>query len=191
VTGAIAGLSDAELVMLALAGRDAAFGEIVRRHRDMLYRLVHHNVADADEALDLVQETFLSAHRALARYDSERPLRSWLAAIAINKCRDWARRRAVRRLFAFALPIDEAVEIATDLPGQDETAADRQQLDRVARAIAALPAALREVIVLRGVEGLSQAETAAILGITGKAVETRLHRARAKLAELIDRRAEG
>jgi RNA polymerase sigma factor (sigma-70 family) len=191
MTAGIASLDDAELVTLALAGRDVAFAEIVRRHRDRLYRLVHGNVADADEALDLVQETFLAAHRALARYDADRPLRSWLAAIAINKCRDWGRRRAVRRLFTFARPIEDAFEVAADVPSQDESAADRQQLDRVARAIAALPAPLREVIVLRGVEGLNQAETATILGITGKAVETRLHRARAKLAALIDVSTEG
>lgn len=178
-------LSDGELVTLALAGRDAAFAEIVRRHRDSLYRLAVSNIADADEALDLVQETFLSAHRALARYDHARPLRSWLAAIAINKCRDWARRRTVRRLFAFAMPIEDAAEVASDAPGQDADAADRQQLDRVARAIAELPAPLREVIVLRGVQGLSQAETAEILGVSGKAVETRLYRARARLAEMI------
>jgi RNA polymerase sigma-70 factor (ECF subfamily) len=187
VTGVLAGLSDAELATLALAGGDAAFGEIVRRYRDTLYRLVRMNVADADEALDLVQESFLSAHRALGRYDPERSMRSWLAAIAINKCRDWRRRRVVRRLFAFARPIEEAGTMAADLPAPDVAAADRQQLERVSRAIAELPATLREVIVLRGVEGLSQAETAEILSVSAKAVETRLARARGRLGQLLDR----
>jgi len=182
VTGGIGALSDAELATLAIAGRDAAFGEIVRRHRDTLYRLALGNVGDPDEALDLVQESFLAAYRALARYDGERPLRSWLATITINKCRDWGRRRAVRRLFAFARPIDEAAEIADDAPGADAAVADRQALARVQRAIAELPATLREVIVLRGVEGLSQAEAAEILGVSAKAIETRLYRARAQLA---------
>jgi RNA polymerase sigma-70 factor (ECF subfamily) len=187
VIGMIEGLSDAELATLALAGRDAAFGEIVRRYRDTLYRLIRMNIADADEALDLLQETFLSGHRALGRYDPERPLRSWLAAIAINKCRDWQRRRTVRRLFAFARPIEDARGVAADDPGQDVSAADRQQLDRVREAIAQLPPTLREVIVLRGIEGLSQAETAEILDVSGKAVETRLARARARLARSLDR----
>lgn len=68
-----------------------------------------------------------------------------------------------------------------DRPGSEEIAADRQALDRVSHAIAELPVALKEPLILRTIEGLSQAETAAILSISEKAVETRLHRARAKL----------
>src|SRR3546814_15935115 len=58
-------------------------------------------------ALDLVQEAFVAAFDALDRYDQGRPLRTWLARIAINKCRDWARRRAVRRLLNLSASYDE------------------------------------------------------------------------------------
>lgn len=180
-------LSDGELATLSLAGREAAFTEIVRRHRSLLYRLALGNIGDADEALDLVQETFVSAHQALKRYDPTRPMRAWLAAIAINKCRDWGRRRAVRRLFSFAIPIDSAVEnVAEDRPGHDIEVADRQQLARLRRAIADLPATLREPLILHTIEAMSQAETASVLAITEKAVETRLRRARIKLAASLD-----
>ena len=179
-------LSDGELASLSIIGRDAAFAEIVRRHRAALYRVVLSNIGDPDEALDVVQETFVSAHGALARYDPDRPLRAWLAAIAINKCRDWGRRRTVRRLFSFALPINAAVEnIPEDRVGQDTEVADRQELQRLRRAIANLPLSLREPLVLHAIEGMSQAETADILAITEKAVETRLRRARIKLAEIM------
>ena len=183
----LAMLSDGELATLTLAGRDAAFAEIVRRHRSALYRLIFGNVGDADEALDLVQETFIAAHRALARYDAARAMRGWLAAIALNKCRDWGRRRTLRRLFTFARPLDEGIQVADDRPGPDVEAADRQELDRLRRAIAALPATLREPLVLHLLDGMSQAETAAILSITEKAVETRIRRARRKLAEQLPR----
>jgi RNA polymerase sigma-70 factor (ECF subfamily) len=180
-------LSDGELASLSLAGREAAFTEIVRRYRSILYRLALGNVGDADEALDIVQETLVSAHLALKRYDPERPMRAWLAAIAINKCRDLGRRRAVRRLFSFALPIDAAVEnVAEDRPGHDVAASDRQELARLRRAITDLPASLREPLVLHTIEGMSQAETASILAITEKAVETRLRRARIKLGNVLD-----
>ena len=179
-------LSDGELVSLSLVGRESAFAELVRRHRSALYRLALGSIGDPDEALDIVQETFVSAHLALKRYDPGRPLRAWLAAIAINKCRDWARRRAVRRLFSFALPIDAAVEnLREDRPGQDVEASDRQELLRLRSAIAKLPASLREPLILHTIEGMSQAETATVLAITEKAVETRLRRARAKLAALL------
>jgi RNA polymerase sigma factor CnrH len=181
-----ASLSDGELAALSLAGRNAAFAEILQRHREAIYRIIAGSIGDPDEALDLVQETFLAAHGALRRYDPARPMRAWLTTIAINKCRDWGRRRAVRRWIAFALPIDDAAErVAEDRPGQEVEAADREALARVSRAIAGLPGALREVIVLRTIEGLSQAETAAALRVSEKAVETRLRRARLRLGEVL------
>jgi RNA polymerase sigma-70 factor (ECF subfamily) len=138
----------------------------------------------ADEALDLVQETFVAAHQALPRYDAQRAMRAWLSTIAINKCRDWARKRTVRRFLSFALPVDGKAEaIVDDQVAVDDSAADRQELDLVTRAISALPANLKEPLVLRTIEGLSQAETAEVLGISQKAVETRLYRARARLIE--------
>lgn len=183
----LAVLSDGELATLSIAGREAAFGEIVRRHRSALYRLVLGNVGDADEALDLVQETFIAAHRALARYDAARSMRAWLATIAINKCRDWGRRRTLRRFFTFARPLDEADHVLDERPGADVEAIDHQELARLRRAIAALPATLREPLVLHLLDGRSQAETATILSITEKAVETRIRRARLKLTEQLTR----
>ncbi|KRC81108.1 RNA polymerase sigma factor [Sphingomonas sp. Root241] len=183
----LSALSDGELAILSLDGRDAAYAEIMRRHRDAIFRIVAGNIGDPEEALDLVQETFVAAHRALGRYDALRPMRRWLARIALNKCRDWRRRRMVRRLFAFALPLDSSsAEVPEDRALPDAEAADRAEVRRVAAAIAELPAALREPLVLRAVEDMSQAETAAILGITEKAVETRLRRARAKLSERLN-----
>ena len=177
-------LSDGELAALSLAGRDTAFAEIMRRHREAVYRIVAGNIGDPDEALDLVQECFVSAHRALRRYESDRPMRRWLATIALNKCRDWRRRRAVRRLFVLARPLDDgALQVAHDGGLPDAEVAGRQELARVSRAIAELPATLREPLVLRTLQEMSPAETAAILSISEKAVETRVRRARARLAE--------
>ncbi len=183
-------LSDGDLASLSLVGREAAFAELVRRHRSTLYRLALGNTGDPEEALDIVQETFVAAHLALKRYDPTRPMRAWLAAIAINKCRDWGRRRSVRRLFSFAQPIDASVENVPDgRPGHDVEAADRQELGRLRRAIAELPATLREPLVLHTIEGMSQAETASVLAITEKAVETRLRRARIKLEAMLGNRS--
>lgn len=180
-------LSDGELATLSLAGRQAAFAEIMRRYRQPVFRLARAFVGDPDEALDLVQETFVSAHQALGRYDGNRAMKAWLSAIAVNKCRDWARKRAVRRFLSFAGPVDGLAEaVADDRPAVDDAAADRQELDRVRSAISTLPMNLKEPLVLRTIEGLSQAETADVLGISQKAVETRLYRARARLLGKLD-----
>ena len=177
--------SDGELAALTLAGRHSAFAEILRRHRDPIYRLIRGYVGGAEEALDLVQECFISAYSNLDRYDQARPLRAWLSRIAINKCRDWGRRRTVRRFLTGVAPgAGAAAEVADLAPAAAEAVADREQLELLWKAIAALPATLKEPLVLRTIEGLSQAETADILGISEKAVETRLYRARARLTKL-------
>lgn len=175
--------SDGDLAALALGGGQAAYRELLRRHKEPVFRLIRGSIGDAGEALDLTQETFVSAFAALKRYDPGRPFGLWLARIALNKCRDWARRRKVRAFFRMARPIEDALGIASDSPSPEAEAGDRAELARVAAAMAGLPQNLRQVLVLRGVEGLSQAEAAEALGVTEKTVETRLYRARLRLTE--------
>ena len=175
-------LSDGELATLSIAGRQAAFAEIMNRYRQPIFRLIRMSIGDEDEAFDLSQESFIAAHQALARFDPERSMRAWLSAIAINKCRDWSRKRTVRRFLTFGVGLGGYADLVPDSKAAiDDAASDRQELDRVADAIAALKPDLREALILRTIEGLSQAETAFVLGISEKAVETRVHRARAKL----------
>lgn len=176
--------SDGELAALTLAGRHQAFSEIMRRHREPVYRLVRGHIGHAEEALDLVQECFTSAFRRLDSYDQSRSMRAWLSQIAINKCRDWGRRRSVRRLLLLSQPLDRATDIADPAPEADVTMGDRQELERLWTAVAALPRTLKEPLILRTIEGMSQAEVADILRISEKAVETRLYRARRRLAAL-------
>ncbi len=177
--------SDRELAALARAGQQHVYRELMRRYKTPVFRLIQSNIGDPDEAMDLTQETFVAGFGAIGRYDADRPFRIWIARIALNKCRDWARRRSVRSFFARALPLESAHDVASDGPAPDAEAADRAELDRVRAAMARLPANLREVLVLRGVEDLTQAETAELLQTSEKTVEMRLYRARAKLRALL------
>jgi RNA polymerase sigma factor CnrH len=177
-----AACTDGELAALTLAGRQAAFAEIMKRHREPIYRMIRGYVGSSEEALDLVQESFVAAYKRLDSYDQARPLRAWLARIAINKCRDWSRRRAVRAFLFSAAPVHDEAFLADPTPPLDEAAADREELDRLWRAIAELPRNLKEPLVLRVIDELSQAEVAAVLRISEKAVETRVYRARKRLA---------
>ena len=177
--------SDGELAALARTGRQDVYREFLARYKAPVFRLIRSNITDADEAMDLTQETFVAGFAALARYDGERPFRTWISRIAINKCRDWARRRAVRSFFARALPLESAHDVASEGPMPDVEAGDRAELARVRAAMGELPHNLREVLVLRGVEDLSQSEAAEILKVSEKTIETRLYRARAKLRALL------
>jgi RNA polymerase sigma-70 factor (ECF subfamily) len=178
--------TDAELVAMARAGKQSAYKELMARHRDAVFRLARSYAGDADDALDLTQEAFIAAFAAMGRYDASRAFRPWLLRIALNKCRDWSRRRAVRRLFLFAAPIDEAHALADPSAGPDAQTADARELELVSAAIAKLPASLKGPLILTAIEGLSHAEAAATLGLSEKAIEVRIYRARKKLSEVFD-----
>ena len=177
--------TDAEVVALALSGRQDAYRELLARYRAPIYRLVRASTGDAQEALDLTQNTFIAAFSSLDRYDQSRPLLAWLRRIALNKSRDWWRKRRLREILWRSGPIDTAHNVPDDAVLADVQAADRAELARVMAAIARLPARLRETLILRTIEGLGEAETAELLGVSEKAVETRLYRARGKLSALL------
>ncbi len=174
---------DGVLALQALAGAENAYRLLMRRHRDPVFRFVRGQVDDSDAALDIVQESFIAAFANLHRYDRLRHFRFWIMRIALNKSRDWRRRRAVRSFFVRARPLDEGTAIADEAPDAQAGMIARADLRRAQAIISRLPENLRTVLLLRTVEQMSQAEVAEILGISGKAVETRLYRARTKLTE--------
>ena len=177
--------SDADLARLAVAGQQAAFSALMQRYRDPVFRLVRSHVGNDDDALDLVQDSFVAAFAAIDRYDGSRPFRHWINRIALNKCRDWGRRRAVRRFFSFALPIEAADGVADQGVVGEAAVDDARALRSTIKALAGLPAGLKEPLILTAVDGLSQAEAADILGISEKAVEVRVYRARKALQAVL------
>lgn len=181
--------SDAALAARAVKGDRPAFNRIVQRYQEPLYRFIRRYVGDADEAYDLLQETFVSAWQALGRYDPARPAATWLRRIALNKCRDWGRRRAVRRFFYGATSLDGSTEAADAAASVVVDDSNESVLTNLDRAIATLPTQLKEPLLLTAFEGLSQIAAGEALGISAKAVETRVYRARKLLAEAL--RANG
>jgi RNA polymerase sigma-70 factor (ECF subfamily) len=158
----------------------------MRRHKGWLYQFIRRYVADKDDAYDVLQESFVSAWGALARFDPERPFEAWLRRIALNKCRDRARRNAVKRAALTVLGWT-GLQNESNTPTPDRLAAIDQALKRLETAIAALPRSLKEPLVLTMLEGLSHKEAGELLGINSKAVETRVYRAKRQLALVLDR----
>jgi RNA polymerase sigma-70 factor (ECF subfamily) len=169
---------DAALVAGALAGESRAFTEIMRRHKEAIYRFVRRYVGDGDEAYDLVQETFLSAWTALSSFDTGKSLSVWLRRIALNKCRDWSRRRQVRSFFFGAKSINAS---AIDVAQPPAVAGDDGRMAALDASIAALPRSLKEPLLLTAFEGLSHKEAAVVLNVSPKAIETRVYRAKQRL----------
>jgi RNA polymerase sigma-70 factor (ECF subfamily) len=179
---------DASLVSAALAGESRAFTELMRRHKEPIYRFIRRYVGDADEAYDLTQETFVAAWSRLNSFDASRALPVWLRRIALNKCRDWSRRRQVRAFFFRAKSIDTAADRIPSASADDD---DDERLAALDQAIAGLPAQLKEPLLLTYFDGLSHQAAAEALGLTAKAVEMRVYRAKQALSASMQWSDEG
>ncbi|WP_417231755.1 RNA polymerase sigma factor [Brevundimonas sp.] len=159
----------------------------MRQTKAALFRVIRRYVGDEQEAWDLLQETYAAAWISIRRYDPARPFEAWLRTIALNKCRDWSRRRLVRRLIRGGLDLSSPEALA--VPDGAESADDRMEtarrLSRLNEEMSRLPPHLKAPLLLTALEGRSQSEAAGILGISVKAVETRVARARRRLSDAL------
>lgn len=164
------------------AGDDAAFAELMHRWERPVKAVIGRLVGNAAEAEDLAQETFVRLWRGRERFREGSAFRPWILTLALNLARNrlrWWRRRPVISLEAW----DESGGAPASDPAGDAASAavSSERAAAVRDAVAALPRELREALVLFEYEGLAQAEIAAIVGASPKAVETRIRRARERL----------
>ena len=186
-------LSDSELAGRAQAGDRKAFEVLVQRYKQPLFRLVRRYIGSEEESYDIIQDAFISAWMALRRFDREKSFEVWLRAITLNKCRDYSRRQNVRRKFLRFFAPAESEQVSAPVPEEnDRDAFESRRLHRLDQAIADLPAFYKEPLLLILVGQLSQQQAAEQLQTTAKAIEMRVRRARAKLAEaLADLKEQG
>ena len=170
---------EAELVEAARNGDAAAFEMLVRAHEDVAFRTAWVVSGRADDAEDAAQEAFVKAFAGLKRFRSGAPFRPWLLTIVANEARN--RRRAASRRETLALRVAER-ELPTDAaasPESDVLAAERRAI--LLDCLARLADPDREVITLRYFVELSEAESAAALGVPIGTVKSRLSRALGRL----------
>jgi RNA polymerase sigma-70 factor (ECF subfamily) len=172
---------DSTLVAQAADGDRRAYGLLMERFAPRLLNIAYKTLYDPEEAQDAVQEAMAAAWFKLDQFDQSRELMPWLARITMNKCRDHLRRRKVKRFFEFGSGDGRTFETADTSPDQSAQLEARELLSLMEDKIAALPHSLREPFILVTFDERSQAETADLLGISEKAVETRIYRARNKL----------
>jgi RNA polymerase sigma factor CnrH len=171
----------------AVGGDDAAFATLISRHKAWAFRFVRRYIGNAPDAYDVLQETFFAAWLALRSYDGERPFEFWLRRIALNKCRDRNRREMVRRFVNGNWTGTDAALAVDPAPGPDRRLQADEEAAQFESAMRRLPTALREPLLLTAIEGLSHEEAGEILGLSAKAVETKVYRAKARLAQVLER----
>lgn len=167
-------------------GKSAAtFDRLYRDHVDRMYRFAQRLCGSPEDAKDLVQETFLSAYRNLPDFRGESSVSTWLYTIAAHACQRMRRKRKGEPDYKLSLdaliPTSDG-DMPLQIPGEDLSPEARLEFKELRNslftAVHKLPKKYRMVLVLRDMEGLSAREVGAVMGLTERAVKSRLHRAR-------------
>lgn len=187
---------EAVLVARLKAGDDAAFAEVIERLGPRCLAVARRLMRTEDDAQDAVQDAFLSLFRSIDRFDGQSRLGTWLHRIVVNAClmRLRARQRRPETSIESLLPafVEDGHAARPSRPWPTHAGGGLAGLERgevlalVREKISELPEGYRDVLLLRDIEGLDTAATAAALEMTQTAVKTRLHRARQALRELLD-----
>lgn len=186
---------DLEVIQRVRNGESEAFRLLVERYQGRAYRLALRVLRDEEAARDAVQDAFVKAYTALARFEGRSSFFTWLYRLVMNQCLDARRRDKSGREVAYEeggglelepeaslLPVPE-VDGVRFAPAA--TLMRKELLAHLARAVEQLPPAARETLLLREVEGLSYAEIATALSIPKGTVMSRLHYARKQLQKLL------
>ena len=172
-------LHDLELVGRCKKGDLRAFGQLMRRYNQRLFRAIRSVLQTSAEVEDAMQDTYLAAFRHLEQFEGRARFGTWLLKIGINEA--LARvRKPVRVLALDSLPEGKGPTMEQDgaVRTPEQQASNHEIVAVVEAAIDRLSDEYRQVFVLRMVDALDTAETAEVLGLTETAVRQRLHRAR-------------
>jgi len=194
-------------------GDEGAFDELVNQQHGTLIRMAMGYVADREVAEEVVQDTWMAVIGSLNRFEGRSSLRTWVCGILIHKAKDRGVREKRHTTFSAFESYDDDNEEAVDpsrfqqsgewaghwafppQPWDDQTPekllASQQAVNAMQRAIEALPATLKEVLILRDVEGVEVKEACEMLKITETNLYVRLHRARERVRAAVETYLEG
>ncbi len=190
----LAAAEDAELVRRFVAGDEAAFTEIVHRHREKVFAIVSGMLRNHADAEEIVQDTFIRAHRGLAKFRGDSSLATWLHHVAVNLARNrywYFHRRRRHATISLDCPIsDDGAGTVSDLlpcanQGPTREAMTTEFHELVTACMDQLPSAQREILALRNILNHSYDEIAATLNIQVGTVKSRIARARGQLRTLM------
>jgi RNA polymerase sigma-70 factor (ECF subfamily) len=177
--------ADGDLVARAIAGGEECFEELVRRYQRPIAAYVYRMTGDYDAALDLTQEVFIKVYGSLARYRAEYKFSTWIYKIAHNAAIDHLRRFGARGIRSAQDSIETDVEgepyeksLASSNPTPEQASENAERRATIEETVQKLPAAYRELILLRHSHDLNYDEIAEVTGLPLGTVKNRIFRAR-------------
>ncbi len=179
---------EGRLVERASAGDEVAFGELVRRLQEQVFRILHRHAMDPAAAEDLAQETFLRMWRHLGRFDGRVPLEHWVSRIAVRVALDHGRVRRRRNEVGLVELGESALEWLQSEDGEEPGAADAKEI--LTMAFALLGVEDRMVLTLLELEGRAAREVSDLTGWSVVGVRVRAFRARRRLRRVLDEMEE-
>jgi len=205
--------TDEMLLVRLRAGEEGAFDELVNKHHGPLIRMAMGHVADREMAEEVVQDTWMAVIESLDRFEGRSSLRTWIFGILIHKAKDRGIREKRHTTFSEIVSYDDGSEETVDpsrfqqsgewdghwvfppQPWDEQTPekllASQQAVNAMNQAIEALPMTLKEVLILRDVEGVEVKEVCELLKITETNLYVRLHRARERIRQAVESYLEG
>jgi RNA polymerase sigma-70 factor (ECF subfamily) len=205
--------NEEQLIVRLCRGDEGAFDELVNKHHSALIRMAMGYVADREVAEEVVQDTWMAVIEGLNRFEGRSSLRTWIFGIMIHKAKDRGVREKRHVTFSsFESSDDENDEVVDpsrfyqsgewaghwafppqpwDEQTPEKLLASQQAVTAMNKAIGALPSTLKEVLILRDVEGVEAKEVCELLKITETNLYVRLHRARERVREAVESYLEG
>ena len=178
-----------ELRLFSRRRKAEQFEALAAREEKRVYGACLHILGNREDALDCAQETMLRAFRAFDSFRGEAEFSTWITRIAINVCRDEMRRRR-DAVSLDALREETGYEIPDEGPGAYAQLEEKERLRLLREGIKALPDEMRQIIVLRDMQGRSYDEIASILSMPLGTVKSRVSRAREKLSSILRKSSE-
>ena len=177
-------LDEEKLIRRAQQGDPEAFAEIVREHEEPAFRAAYLIVRNEADARDVAQEAFVSAYRALKRFDRREPLQPWLLRIVTNGALNSA--RANRRRRAMGERYEQVADMRKTAPSAEEQTEAAERARRVWQAVGELDGQDQTLLYLRYFLDASERETAQAIGRPAGTVKSRLHRVLRRLRGVIE-----
>ncbi len=169
---------DFSLIKRFIDGDESAFRILVQRHKEKVRNIIYLTLNNSEVIDDLAQEVFITVYRNLKNFRFESQFTTWLYRITVNKCKDYLRKKNVRKIFTPLKEADDKLEF--------DNSVEKKDISRIVMdAIQKLPYKLRVPLLLKDIEGFSYQEIAETMNIELGTVKSRIFRAREGLKEIL------